>query len=147
MWQSMWQSLNEKPHTWLHRQKKIFATYIVYRCYKPCEFLGFVQTNCWGHKSNYVITSLVNCDDITTVNGGIHVVRILPWWLILTEQCIPVGTQFFFFFLGGYVPQGFSQVGSAERIFFLRKLRSWEQSFAKISVWCWNFAKIREKWG
>ena len=37
-----------------------FAAYIVCRRYKPCEFLGFVWTNCWGKKSNYVITSPAN---------------------------------------------------------------------------------------
>ena len=36
-----------------------FATYIVCRCYKPCEFLGFVWTD-WGNKSYYVITSTAN---------------------------------------------------------------------------------------
>ena len=34
-----------------------FAAYIVCRRYKPCEFLGFVWTDCWGNKSYYVITS------------------------------------------------------------------------------------------
>ena len=29
---------------------------ILPRMYKPCEFLGFVWTNYWGNKSNYVIT-------------------------------------------------------------------------------------------
>ena len=59
-------------HTWLHRQTAIvceamydhfhsnFAAYIVCRGYKPCEFLGFVWTDCWGNKSNYVITSPAN---------------------------------------------------------------------------------------
>ena len=37
-----------------------FAAYIVYRRYKPCEFLEFVWTDCWGNKSNYVITSPAN---------------------------------------------------------------------------------------
>ena len=37
-----------------------FASYIVYRRYKPCEFLEFVWTDCWGNKSNYVITSPAN---------------------------------------------------------------------------------------
>ena len=52
------QSLNEKQHTWLNRQTVIvceamyvifhlnFAAYIVCRRYKPCEFLGFVWTDC-----------------------------------------------------------------------------------------------------
>ena len=31
-----------------------FAAYIVYRRYKPREFLEFVWTDCWGNKSNYV---------------------------------------------------------------------------------------------
>ena len=31
------------------------------RHYRPCEFLGFVWTDCWGDKSNYVITSPANC--------------------------------------------------------------------------------------
>ena len=39
-----------------------FAAYIVYRRYKPCEFLEFVWTDCWGNKSNYVITSPANRD-------------------------------------------------------------------------------------
>ena len=63
------QSLNETQETWLHRQQVIgceamyavfhsnFAACIVCRCYKPCEFLWFVWTDCWGNKSNYVITS------------------------------------------------------------------------------------------
>ena len=37
-----------------------FALYIVYRRYKPCEFLEFVWTDCWDNKSNYVITSPAN---------------------------------------------------------------------------------------
>ena len=37
-----------------------FAAYIVCRCYKPCEFPGFVWTDCWGNKSYYVITSPAN---------------------------------------------------------------------------------------
>ena len=37
-----------------------FAAYIVCRRYKPCEFLGFVWTDCWGNKSYYVITSPAN---------------------------------------------------------------------------------------
>ena len=36
-----------------------FAAYIVCRRYKPCEFFGFVWTDCWGNKSN-VITSPAN---------------------------------------------------------------------------------------
>ena len=39
-----------------------FAAQIVCRHYRPCEFLGFVWTDCWGDKSNYVITSLANID-------------------------------------------------------------------------------------
>ena len=69
------QSLNEKQHTWLHRETVIgceamyavlhsnFAVYnvhIVCRRYKPCEFLWFVWTDCWGNKSYYIITSPVN---------------------------------------------------------------------------------------
>ena len=34
-----------------------FAAYIVWRNYKPCEFPGFVWTDCWGNKSYHVITS------------------------------------------------------------------------------------------
>ena len=30
------------------------------RHYRPCEFLGFVWTDCWGDKYNYVITSPAN---------------------------------------------------------------------------------------
>ena len=75
------QSLNETQHTWLHRQQVIvcevmyavfysnFAAYIVCRRYKPCGFLGLVWTDCWGNKSNYVITSPANCN-------GQHVVFI-----------------------------------------------------------------------
>ena len=37
-----------------------FAAYIVYRRYKPCEFLWFVWTDCWGNKSYYIITSPAN---------------------------------------------------------------------------------------
>ena len=37
-----------------------FVACIVYRRYKPCEFLGFVWTDCWGNKSYYVITSPAN---------------------------------------------------------------------------------------
>ena len=37
-----------------------FASYIVYRGCKPCEFLWFVWTHCWGNKSYYVITSPAN---------------------------------------------------------------------------------------
>ena len=66
------QSLNEKEHTWLHRQTVIvcgamyivflsnFAAYIVCRSYKRCEFLGFVWTDCRGNKPYYVITSPAN---------------------------------------------------------------------------------------
>ena len=66
------QSLNETQQTWLHRQQVIvcevmyavfhsnFAAYIVCRRYKPCGFLGLAWTNCWGNKSNYVITSPAN---------------------------------------------------------------------------------------
>ena len=66
------QSLNEKQHTWLHKQKAIgceamyvvfhsnFAAYIVCRRFKRCEFPGFVWTDCWGNKSYYVITSPAN---------------------------------------------------------------------------------------
>ena len=41
-----------------------FAVYIVCRRYKPCEFLWFVWTDCWGNKSYYVITSPANCSEI-----------------------------------------------------------------------------------
>ena len=67
------QSLNEKQHmAWLHRQTVIvceamyivfhsnFAAYIVCQSYKPCEFPGFVWTDCWDNKSYYVITSPAN---------------------------------------------------------------------------------------
>ena len=64
------QCLNEKQHTWLHRQTVTFcevmhvvfhsnsARYIVCRGYKLCEFLEFVWIDCMGNKSYYVITSL-----------------------------------------------------------------------------------------
>ena len=66
------QSFNKSQHTWLHWQQDIvceamyavchsnFAAYIVCRRYKPCEFLGFVWTDCWGNKSNYIITFTAN---------------------------------------------------------------------------------------
>ena len=65
------QSLNGRQHTRLHRQLTCclamyvvfhsnFAACIVYRRYKPCEFLEFVWTDSWGNKSNYVITSPAN---------------------------------------------------------------------------------------
>ena len=66
------QSLNEKQHTWLHRQTVIsceamyvifhsnFAVFIVCQRYKPCGFPGFIWTNCWDNKSCYVITSPAN---------------------------------------------------------------------------------------
>ena len=38
-----------------------FAACIVYRRFKSCEFLEFVWTDCWGNKSNYVMTSPANC--------------------------------------------------------------------------------------
>ena len=34
---------------------------IVSQRYDPCEFPGFVWTDCWGNKSCYVITSPANC--------------------------------------------------------------------------------------
>ena len=37
-----------------------FAASIVCRRYKPCEFPGFVWTDCWDNKSYYVITSSAN---------------------------------------------------------------------------------------
>ena len=68
------QSLNEKQHTWLHRQQvnwlsvnpcvlssaQTLSRSLVCRHCRPCEFLGFVWTDCWGDKSNYVITSTAN---------------------------------------------------------------------------------------
>ena len=39
-----------------------FASCVVCRRYKPCEFLGFVWTDCWGNKSHYVITSPANSE-------------------------------------------------------------------------------------
>ena len=64
----------KKQHTWLlsvcETMHVVFAfkLYRVYcvRRYKPREFLGFVWTDCWGNKSNYVITSPAN----TNVNYG-----------------------------------------------------------------------------
>ena len=56
--------------TWLHRKQQSvkpcmlfhpnFAAYIACRRYQPCEFPGFVWTDCWGNKFKYVITSLGN---------------------------------------------------------------------------------------
>ena len=45
-----------------------FAAYIVCRRFKPCEFLWFVWTDCWGNKSYYVITSPANsyCSSLQT---------------------------------------------------------------------------------
>ena len=37
-----------------------FAAFIVFWRYKPCEFLWFLWTDCWGNKSYYVITSPAN---------------------------------------------------------------------------------------
>ena len=96
------QSLNEKQHTWLHRQTVIdceamyavlhsnFAAFIVRQRYKPCGFPGFVWTDCWGNKSCYVITSPANialrpsCTGITRstsrpecITTGIQRVQIL----------------------------------------------------------------------
>ena len=45
-----------------------FAPFIVCQRCKPCEFLGFVWTDCWGNKSNYVITSPANWW------------RVISWW-------------------------------------------------------------------
>ena len=50
-------------HVWGFSFK--LAVYIVCRRYKPCEFPGFVWTNCWGNKSDYVITSPANYYQIT----------------------------------------------------------------------------------
>ena len=48
----------------------------------------------------------------------------------------------FFFFGGGHVSHGFSEVGSTER-----KLGSWERICAEISVFGAEiFAEIGEKW-
>ena len=41
-----------------------FAVYIESRRNKPCEFLGFVWTDCRGNKSYYVITSPANIEDV-----------------------------------------------------------------------------------
>ena len=38
---------------------------IVCQRFKPCEFLGFVWTDCWGDKSYYVITSPANNNAIS----------------------------------------------------------------------------------
>ena len=40
-----------------------FAAYIECRRYKPCEFSGFVWTDCCGNKSYYAITSPANRND------------------------------------------------------------------------------------
>ena len=37
-------SVNEAMYAVFHLS---FAVYIVCRCYKPCEFLGFIWTDCW----------------------------------------------------------------------------------------------------
>ena len=83
------QSLNEKQHTWLHRQTVIdceamyavlhsnFAAFIVRQRYKPCGFPGFVWTDCWGNKSCYVITSPANCCQINCQADEIST-RLIP---------------------------------------------------------------------
>ena len=53
-----------------------FAAYIVYRRYKPCEFLEFVWTDCWGNKSNYVITSPANSHNSVNFVIGISSMRL-----------------------------------------------------------------------
>ena len=79
-------SLERSRQTWLHRQRVIgceamyvvfhsnFAAFIVCRRYKPCEFPGFVWTDCWGNKSYYVITSPANY------------ACLLNWWYLYTRN-------------------------------------------------------------
>ena len=68
------QSLNEKQPTCMASQTttclcsmlifiQTLPRIIVCRRCQPCEFLGFVWTDCWGSKSNYVITSPANTQD------------------------------------------------------------------------------------
>ena len=57
-----------------------FAACIVYRRYKPWEFLWFVWTDCWGDKSRYIITSPANWLSIYSV--PIEVVCIVTRILI-----------------------------------------------------------------
>ena len=56
-----------------------FAAYIVCRRYKPCEFLGFVWTDCWGNKSYYIITSPANMTSILMITDiySSHLCRCL----------------------------------------------------------------------
>ena len=65
-----------------------FAEYIVCRRYKPCEFLGFVWTDCRGNKSYYVITSLANrLDDIIVhqQRWGTFSFELLEWTTALSD--------------------------------------------------------------
>ena len=89
-----------------------FAVYIVYRRYKPCEFLEFVWTDCWGNKSNYVITSPANsnCAKIHVYKQKVTTAKIAhkdTWsWLCkimftndtyypcLIRTTVPQGVQF-----------------------------------------------------
>ena len=93
-------SLNEKRHTWLHRQITIvceamyaafhsnFAAHIVCWHCKPCEFPGFVWTDCWGNKSYYVITSPAN-----TVTQTIHNNTVLEPWNLNLYVALSMGVR------------------------------------------------------
>ena len=50
-----------------------FAAYIVCRRHKPCEFLWFVWTDCWGNKSYYIITSPANIKPTARGNPRISI--------------------------------------------------------------------------
>ena len=77
-----------------------FATYIVHRRYKPCEFLWFVWTDCWGNKSYYVITSPANkqiysmdTPKLCTCN---YAVSLEVLWLVqLSHRFMMQGKQLF----------------------------------------------------
>ena len=87
-----------------------FPACIVCRCYKPCEFLWFVWTDCWGNKSNYVITSPANSHCRVRIVGSncLHIIVVMidlfihfyliiylfPWYLLVFFFFF-----FFFFFL------------------------------------------------
>ena len=87
-------SLNEKQHTWPHRRRVIgceamyavfhsnFAAYIVCQGYKPCEFPGFVWTDCWSNKSNYVITSPTN------ISRDIWFLQSILYTWVVHRMCI-----------------------------------------------------------
>ena len=59
-----------------------FAACTVCRRHKPCEFLSYVWTDCWGNKSYYIITSPANSQE---QRFGRHVQSLGRMW--------PLGAQ------------------------------------------------------